>query len=373
MGQVAPGPCLRRVGCRFYVGRREVEGTSMKRGATRRAGIVAGALALVMPMAGHAQQAAANSASDDTGPDDHISLRLSTGITASEGHYGDPVSTRVIAAPVAVKVRKGGFSLRVSVPYVHIDGPRSLIDTPQGRDAGLGGEDGGSSGASGGGGSDDGAAASCSGGSTEKIEAESESEGGGSSGGSSGTSSSGSTCTGTTTGTPTGGAAASAAARSRGGLGDVSVALGYDLDLGEDSWLDLGARVKLPTASRTKRLGTGKVDFTLGADIGHDFGPASVYVGARRRFLGKPAGSTLRDTWGAGGGVSYRLGGGTIIGADYDWQRSATPGGGPISELSGWVNFGLTSRLRAQVTGGAGLSRNSVKASGGISLSWRID
>ena len=49
----------------------------------------------------------------------------------------------------------------------------------------------------------------------------------------------------------------------------MSVTLGYSFDFGHDLYLDATGRVKLPTASRSKRLGTGKVDVTLGADDEH--------------------------------------------------------------------------------------------------------
>lgn len=241
--------------------------------------------------------------------------RASVGANYSEGEYGDTQSTKVMSAPVAIKYKKGGFSIRVSVPYVHIEGPGSILDTPQGRDAGFGelgmsDDDGGS---------DDSSGSNSSG----------SNSGSGNSGSSSG---SGSGSSGSSGGDddsdgggiivpPAPGVPGAALSNSRGGLGDVSVALGYSLELGRSTWLDVGTRVKLPTASRAKRLGTGKTDVTVNGDLVQDIGNLSVFAGARYRFLGKPAGSTLRDTWGAGGGLSYRLEDGTMVGADYDWQR----------------------------------------------------
>lgn len=289
--------------------------------------------------------------------------RASAGVNYSEGDYGDTQSTKVVSAPVALKYRKGGFSIRVSVPWVHIDGPGSILDTPQGRDAGFGdlgaaGDDGGSSG-----GSDD-SSGSGSSGSGSSGSGGSGSGGSGSSGGDDDSGSGG------VIAPPTPGTVLS---NSRGGLGDVSVALGYSLELGRSTWLDLGTRLKLPTASRAKRLGTGKADVTVSGDLVQDVGRFSVFAGARYRFLGKPAGSTLRDTWGAGGGVSYRLPGGTIVGADYDWQESATPGRIASSEATGWVNFGLTRKLRLQVFASTGFNARSTDFAGGLSLSWRLN
>lgn len=313
---------------------------------------LAASAALLTPATALAEEAATRD-QDDPGV-----WRLSTGVNYSEGDYGDVEDTKVVSAPVAIKYKRGGFSIRVSVPYVHIDGPGSLLDTPQGRDAGFG-DDGGLSGD----GSPDDNSGSGSG---------SDSSGSGSSGSGSGSSGSGG---GDDDGGATGGDVIPVPGSSskRGGLGDVSVTLGYSLALGEATWFDLTSRVKLPTASKRKRLGTGKADLTLGGDLVHDLGDLSLWAGARHRFLGKPAGSTLRDTWGAGGGLSYRLPGGTHIGADYDWQQSARPGRGASSEVTGWVNFPLASKVRMQLFASTGLNANSTDFAGGLSLSVRLN
>ncbi|MFM5894760.1 MAG: hypothetical protein ACKOQM_10080 [Novosphingobium sp.] len=299
--------------------------------------------------------------------------RVSTGINVSEGDYGDTQKTTVVSAPIAIKYKRGGFSVRLSVPWVSIDGPGSLLDTPQGQDPGFGdGTSAGTSGSSTSGSTPGGSGSSGSGSSG------SGSSGSGSSGsGSGGSGSSGSGSGGTGTGTSTGGTtvvtAPGATSNRRSGIGDTSLTLGYSLDLTRSTWLDTTARFKLPTASTANRIGTGKVDVTLGAELGQGFGPASIYVGAHRKFIGKPSGSTLRDVWAFGSGLSYRLPGGTIIGADYDWQQSATVGRNPSSEVTGWVNFGLSKKLRLQLFGSTGLSSNSADFAGGLSLSLRLN
>lgn len=310
-----------------------------------------------------AQEAAAQNQQDD----EPAVWRASAGANYSEGRYGDTATTKVVSAPVAIKYRKGGFSIRLSVPWVHIDGPGSILDTPQGRDAGFGDLSSGDDSGSGGSGSDDssGSGSGSSGsGSDDSGSGGSGSGGSGSSGGDD-DSGSGGIITPPVPGAPI--------SNSRGGLGDVSVALGYSLELGRSTWLDLGARVKLPTASRAKRLGTGKADVTISGDLVQDIGSFSLFAGARYRFLGKPAGSTLQDTWGASGGVSYRLPGGTIVGADYDWQESATPGRIASSEATGWINFGLSRKLRLQVFASTGFNARSTDFAGGLSLSWRLN
>ena len=293
------------------------------------------------PHCARAQQGASDPDGADAAGAAPLAVRASAGMTVSDGHYGDPVATRVLVAPVAVKLRKGAFSLRISVPYVHVVGPRGLIDTSQ-----AGSDDGAGSAAA-----DDG----------QGPCAEADEDG-----------AEDRACSGSGSGSGSG-AGTGGASRTRGGLGDVGVGIRYDLALGQSAWLGLGARAKLPTASRARRLGTGKFDFTLETELGRDFGPASIYVATRRRFLGKPTGTRLRDTWGASSGASYRLGHDTVVGADYDWQRSSTPGLAPISEATAWLAVPLSDRLRAQLSATTGLSSNSARYATGLSLSWKID
>lgn len=87
----------------------------------------------------------------------------------------------------------------------------------------------------------------------------------------------------------------------RSGLGDGNIAATHRFDLGGDFFFEPTVKVKLPVASRKKRLGTRKFDVTLCADLVKEVGDASFYIHGRRKFAWKPEGSTIRSTWGAGG------------------------------------------------------------------------
>ena len=138
--------------------------------------LTAAAIALVFPTI-----AVAESAPDKQEQKrDPATWRFSTGLSYSQGDYGDTRDTKVTAVPIGIKYSRGGLSLRVSVPYVYISGPGSLIQTPEGRDAGSGGNDSGSSSNSGSGSNSSGSGSSGSG-----------SSGSGSAGSGSGTSTTG--------------------------------------------------------------------------------------------------------------------------------------------------------------------------------------
>lgn len=317
--------------------------------------IGAALMATACPLAAQAQEKQDMNARKDK-TDDPAVFRLSTGVTYSVGDYGDTRDTKVIAAPLSVKVTKGPFSLRVSSAFVRISGPGSLIDTPQGRDVGFGGGDSGSSN-SGPGSSNSGSGSSGSGGSNS---------GSGSSG--SGSSGSGGSSSGGTDIVP----GSTFPSSKRSGFGDVSVTAAYSLDLGNDFYADISGKVKLPTASTAKRLGTGKVDVTTGLDLVKDIGNVSVYVGGRRRFNGSSTAPPLRDVWGFGGGASLRASKSVSLGVDYDWQQSSSLGNGPSSEITGWSSFRLGGGVSLTVFGSTGFTANSADFSGGATIGFRF-
>jgi hypothetical protein len=270
------------------------------------------------------------------------SWRLSTGVNYSTGSYGEVTDTKVISAPVSLKYKNGNFSIRVSVPYVHVDGPGSLIQTPEGSG---GGSDGGSGGRS-------------------------DNSGRGSANSGSGSSGSGGSGSGGGEVVDDGGTAINS---KRSGIGDVVMAATYSLDLGSDFFIDATGKVKFPTASTAKRLGTGELDVTAAFDFVKEAGPASFYLHGRHKIAGKPTGSLIRDTWGAGAGASVRASRALTIGADYDWQQSSLAGRQATSEMTGWASVRLNSKINLSAFASTGLNSNSADFSGGLSISVKLN
>jgi hypothetical protein len=272
-------------------------------------------------------------ADEDSSPE---SWRLSTGLNYSTGNYGELTDTKVVSAPVGLKYTKGNFSIRVSVPYVRVDGPGSLIQTPEG--SGSGSNSGsGRSGNSGRGSSNSGSGNSGSGG----VEIDD------------------------STGVPV--------SSKRSGFGDVVISATYSFDLGSDFYIDATGKVKVPTASTAKRLGTGEVDVTTGLDFVKAIGPATFYIHGRRKFAGKPTGSLIRSTWGAGGGASIKAGKAITLGADYDWQEATFAGNPANSDLTAWASARLNSKMNLSIFGSTGLNSNSADFAGGIGLSIKLN
>ena len=55
--------------------------------------------------------------------------RLATGINFSRGNYGGTIATNVVSAPMILRVRRGRLSARISVPFLSISGPATVVDT----------------------------------------------------------------------------------------------------------------------------------------------------------------------------------------------------------------------------------------------------
>lgn len=267
---------------------------------------------------------------------DDSSVRVATGFSYSEGEYGDIEATKVFAVPLSLTYRNGPLKIRLSVPWVSIDGPASLISTPEGQggssSSGGSGRGGGNSGPGSGGGA---------------VEVEDDDR--------------------VIDDDPV-----TLVDNNRSGIGDVSATLTYSLDLGDDFYVEPSVKVKAPTASRRKRLGTGEVDVTLSADVVKDIGDWSFYAHGRRKFAGKPEGSTIRSTWGAGAGASIAAAKGLWLGADYDWQQSAFRGTRASSEVTGWASVALTGRISLTAYAITGLNSQSADFAGGASISYRF-
>lgn len=304
--------------------------------------------ALAMSGAAGAQETAASTRAAATTPaptaatGSDSNVRLSIGANFSSGDYSTTDRTQVWSVPVGLRWTSGNFHMRVSVPYVVLDGPGSLIDTPQGRDGGGVDDSGGRGGDSGRGRGRGGSGNSGSGGGSGGTEVDDD------------------------------GVVTPGDSGRTSGLGDVSVAAGYSLPLTDSLFVDAGVRVKVPTASRAQRLGTGELDVTTSLDLAYEFAGGSIYAGGRRKFAGNSATSSFQNIWGAGGGASLRLSSGVSVGADYDWSQPSVAGNGDISEVTGWMSFRLNRQVRMNLYAATGLSTNSTDFSSGATLSYRF-
>lgn len=157
----------------------------------------------------------------------------------------------------------------------------------------------------------------------------------------------------------------------RSGIGDLSLAAGYSLPLGESTFFDVIGKVKLPTASEAKGLGTGTTDFTAEGELTQVFGQTSVSLRGGRRMNGSNAAFPLNDVWQAGGGI-YHAAGPVTLGLDYDWREGALLTAPDRSEVTGSIGYKLTQKVRLQGYAYTGLSDGSPNLGGGLQLLYRM-
>lgn len=166
------------------------------------------------------------------------------------------------------------------------------------------------------------------------------------------------------------------------GMGDVVLGFSWALpqSLTGDWFIDVGARVKLPTASEQDGLGTGKTDVTASLDIAYPFESITPFAGVSYRFfgdpvlddgLGTPFTIDLEDGLTASAGFMYLLPSQMSVTMAYDYVEKTIVGssagheatlsiGAPIGD-NGWRLSGY---------GVAGLTRSSPDFVVGLSLSY---
>lgn len=156
----------------------------------------------------------------------------------------------------------------------------------------------------------------------------------------------------------------------RSGLGDVTLGAEYYVPSASLGGLDLGigGRVKIPTASKSKQLTTGKTDETVFVDASYTFGNVSPFLNVGYRFLGSPSGVSLRNGPTASVGSTFMVGK-TILMASYDYSRATTTTTKGSHDLFGGITVPATKRLMITGYGSAGLSSGAPDYDVGLLLS----
>jgi hypothetical protein len=146
------------------------------------------------------------------------------------------------------------------------------------------------------------------------------------------------------------------------GLGDIILASGYRLiDRSDGLQVVVGTRVKLPTASASKGLGTGETDVAATVSLRRRLDHGWFYADAGFVKVGEPAGVTLRNAalWGVGGG--RRLAARVFLLASAYGNTATIPEFGASAEFSAGIGIPLTTRVSITVMPVVGLTNASPK------------
>lgn len=240
------------------------------------------------------------------------SWKLSTGLDRSEGDYGDPDDTTITYLPVSASYMTGNWTAKVTVPWVEIEGPGTVVGGGEGgvivKRGGAGGNTGTES----------------------QVTTES-------------------------------------------GLGDIWVSGTYSVPNMDPQkfLLDLTAKLKLPTADEDKGLGTGEVDYTLQADVYQVRGRWTPMATIAYKVKGEPSGVSLDSVLYLSAGADYRVAGDLHSGFSLDYQEASSSGADDALELFGYLSQRFNSRWSGSIYSYLGLSDGSPDLGLGFQLTYR--
>lgn len=161
---------------------------------------------------------------------------------------------------------------------------------------------------------------------------------------------------------------------SRSGFGDLSITGRYRAvnDKRSGFELDLMSRVKVPTASRRKRLGSGEVDYAVGAELSREMGKLKPFVSGQYRFNGDRPDRDYRNTVATSVGTSARLSRGTRASLAWDYSQSRIRGRSGSHMLDGGISHTLKRGLTLNGDAAVGLSKNAPDFRVGATLTARV-
>ena len=157
----------------------------------------------------------------------------------------------------------------------------------------------------------------------------------------------------------------------REGLGDLKLGATYALPTSAID-LVLSSQVKVPTASQQKGLGTGEIDYMVGAEVSKRVGIVSPFIGVSYTIPGDPKGYDLRNSFSARGGIAAMLGSHVRGYVSYGYAQSLSRLVANERQISTGINAGLSNRLSLGFFGTAGLSQGSPDVGAGVQLGVRL-
>lgn len=133
------------------------------------------------------------------------------------------------------------------------------------------------------------------------------------------------------------------------GLGDTSIKGRYNWieQNGALPFIDLIARLKLPTADDGKGLGTGEFDMGFGAELARRFGDTYIgFADLTYTFIGSPPGVNYDNRIDADLGLGRQFTQAWMGCVSYDFRSAISPSGNDAHSLSFLANFKATPQIR---------------------------
>ena len=170
------------------------------------------------------------------------------------------------------------------------------------------------------------------------------------------------------------GAGASGVSRHASGFSDTSFSAMYSFQQLYDRgvYLDLTSRLKLPSASFKKGLGTGKVDGAVQADLAVAVGGLMPFVTLGYKISGVRNELKLRNVVFGSLGVQYAWDDKVATGLVFDYRQSSLKTSADPQEGSLYLSYRFTDAWSFNAYGVVGFSRNSPDAGGGLTFTYRF-
>ena len=158
------------------------------------------------------------------------------------------------------------------------------------------------------------------------------------------------------------------------GFGDIYLSGTYALEnpYSDDFFIDVTARVKLPTADENKGLGTGKFDYTIQTDVAYLIGNVMPFATLGYRFVGKTSLFDLQNSFFASVGLSYFLTRDTSFGVSYEYRESATPGFNSPKEIFSYIDVQLNDHWGLNVYSVVGLNNTTTDYGLGTQIRYKF-
>lgn len=160
----------------------------------------------------------------------------------------------------------------------------------------------------------------------------------------------------------------------RDGLGDLTLGASYLLPQPVGGFdLELSGRVKVPTASDSSRLSSGKTDFSLGAEASKTIGPVTPFVSATYRFLGDTSDWQLKNGFALSAGTTFIVVDSAVAVVSYNYGEAASDFISDSHEIFAGISTPFANnRFRLTAFGTAGLSHGAADVSGGLSVAFNL-
>lgn len=162
--------------------------------------------------------------------------------------------------------------------------------------------------------------------------------------------------------------------RKASGPGDVTLgATRYLLDDEKHGLdLDLGAIVKIGTASAKKGLGTGKQDLSVQAAFGKALAGVETTLTTGYTFVGKAPDLGLKNSFYGSLDASYKIASPIRVGATYNAGQASAPGTAGSRDGTAYVELKVAKSLKVELYYLKGWSTQSPDRGGGLTVAWDL-